>query len=115
MQGQRVALVAVHPQRPGAGPARPAPLDTDAGHDRLELRAVVDVPAGEREHKGTAAAVAGQVDLRTQPAAGPAECLTGPGPPIRAPAACWWARTIVESTQTIDQSTSPIASECCWT
>ncbi|MFJ5631929.1 LPXTG cell wall anchor domain-containing protein [Streptomyces goshikiensis] len=43
------------------------------------------------------------------------ECLAGPGPPFRAPAACWWARTIVESTQTTDQSTSPIASECCWT
>ena len=30
-------------------------------------------------------------------------------PPFRAPAACWWARTMVESTAT-SQSTSPAAS-----
>lgn len=79
----RVALVAGHPVGPGAGPAGPGPLDGDAGHDRLELRAVVDVPARDREGKRPALPVAGEVDLRAQPAAGPAECLTFPEPRYR--------------------------------
>lgn len=111
----RVALVAGHPVGPDAGPAGAVPLDGDAGHDRLELRAVVDVPARDREGERPALPVTGEGDLRAQPTAGPAERLAGPGSPFRAPAACWWARTTVESTHTIDQSTSPTASECCWT
>jgi hypothetical protein len=35
--------------------------------------------------------------------------------PLRAPAACWWARTSVESAQAADRSTPPTASECCCT
>ena len=47
---------------------------------------------------------------RAQP---PFEARAGGGS-VRAPAACWWARTIVESTET-SQSMSPAASASAWT
>ena len=59
---------------------------------------------GLDEGERPAAAVAGQVDLRGRPSAGAADGvvgqLPGRGPFLRAPAACWWARTIMESTET---------------
>lgn len=56
-------------------------------------------------------AVCGQVDLRAQPTAGASERVIGwliaTGCPfLSAPAACWWARTTVESTDTVQPMSS---------
>lgn len=61
---------------------RRAARRTDVGHDWLEPRAVVHVPAGDREREGASPAVAGEVDSGAQSAAGASECFTGPGPPL---------------------------------
>jgi len=69
----------------------------------------------------------GQVQLGRQPTPGTPEPMVGgfgvdsarffalPIPPLRAPAACWWARTTVVSTLT-SQVISPRASAwaCSW-
>lgn len=107
-----VALVAEDMDRPG-----PRSSGADAGHPhRLhhgrELGAVIGVPTGENESKGAAGPVAGQVSLAGQSASGPAERRVAV-PPSRAPGACWWARTTVESTDT-SQSTSLAASARAW-
>jgi hypothetical protein len=73
---------------------------------------------GDQYPQRPTTAVAGQMQLGGQPAAAAPECLVtvgigayvAAGSPFRAPAACWWARTIVASTTT-SQSTSPTASE----
>jgi hypothetical protein len=55
----------------------------------------------EMESQGPATGIGREVDLRGQPAAGSADgmvaWLPGKRPFLPAPAACWWARTIVES------------------
>ena len=75
-------------------------------------------PGVRNDPHGQAAPVHREVDLGAQPAAGPADRLArdreGPGggttaPFFRAPAACWCARTTVESTL-ITHSTFPTAS-----
>lgn len=62
--------------------------------------AVVSLARCHEDGQGTPAAVAGEVDLGGQSAAGPSDGMVvgfaGRGPFLRPPAACWWARTIVE-------------------
>lgn len=95
--------------------SNPWPSRSEAGHPYgvrhgSEPGGVVGVPAGEGER--TFQGVAGQVDLAGQAAPG----ASGRGaaePHFRAPAACWWARTTVESTDT-SQSMSPAASAFAW-
>jgi len=62
----------------------------------------------EKTHR-IAEAVGAGVDLGAQAAAGAAQAL-GMRPPFsrRAPAACWWARTMVESTISHSMSASPL-------
>lgn len=62
--------------------------------------------AGEREDDRIAFAISAQMDFRAEPAAAAAE---GAGSPLFPPAACWWARTTVLSTQCISQSNNPRA------
>src|SRR5215218_432418 len=107
--------------------ARPAPA-AGTGHrdrvqNRLELGRVVPLTRGEHHAKRPAAAVAAQVELGGQPTPGAAERLglVTDLPPLvsaragrlRAPAACWWARTLLESTLTT-HSNSPTASDLVW-
>jgi hypothetical protein len=77
--------------------------------------------SGDQHGQRTAAAIGGQLDLGGEPTPaasqglvdlGSRPQLVGPSP-VRAPAACWWARTMVASTTT-SQSTSPTASERVW-
>ncbi len=105
-----VALVAQDVGGPHAGPSW-----ADAGypyrlHHCGELGAVVGVAARDGEGERAAEGVAGEMDFAGQAASGASEC---PAPPFRAPDACWWARTIVESTE-ISQSMSPAASAFAW-
>jgi hypothetical protein len=63
------------------------------------------------QSQGSRVTVSGQVGLGAQPAAGASECVVGRlvspfGPFLRAPAACWWARTTVESTETVQPMSS---------
>ena len=107
-----VALVAQDVGGPHAGPSR-----TNAGHPDLlhhggELGAVVGVPTRDREGERAAKGVAGQVDFAGQATSGASEAGAAE-PPFRAPAACWWARTTVESSDT-SQSMSPAASARAW-
>lgn len=109
------AVPLVGNQMVGPGPRTPGP---DSGHaDRtqhlLQACAVVGVAARQDEPERAAESVAGQVDFRAQSATGSAEgVITRFVPvdcPLLPPAACWWARTMVESTDT-SQSMSPAAS-----
>lgn len=76
--------------------------------------------------QGQASAVDDEVDLGGQPPSGSPEGLARLraartlrfvplcGPFLLTPAACWWARLTVESTETV-HSTRPIASSRIWT
>ncbi len=76
---------------------------------------VTGLPGGEHEGQWSALGIGGQVDLCAQSAAGPADGVVCRfarwGPFLRAPAACWCARTTVESTETA-QLRSSSASAC---
>jgi hypothetical protein len=81
----------------------------------------VPLAGGHQHGQRPTAAITSQVELGRQPASATTQCLAGlgsgrsvgAGSPFRAPAACWWARTMVASTTT-SQSTSPTASERVW-
>ncbi len=103
-----VALVAQHVSRPHPGPPRPGAGHPDRFHHGGELRAVVGVPARESEGERTPESVTGQVNLAGQATPRASEAWAAASP-FRAPAACWWARTAVESTDT-SHSASPAAS-----
>ena len=107
--------------------ARPTP-PTRSWHsngvkDRFQLGAVVPLAGGEDHAQWSAAPVTAEVDLGGQPAPGPAERLglvtveplltSARASRLRAPAACWWARTLVESTL-MTHSSSPTASDLVW-
>ena len=74
---------------------------------------------GQDHRHRQAASVDGEVDLAGQSAAGPSEGFAvdgelfdpsgGAAPFFRAPAECWWARTLLESTLTV-HSTLPTES-----
>ena len=76
------------------------------------LRRIAHLAGGDVEaHRATQAADR-QVDLGAQAAAGTANGLIF-RPPFLAPAACWWARTIVESMIRYSKSgSSDIAARC---
>lgn len=110
----RVGAVGQHGHRPGPWPARSASRHTDAGHHRLESGCVTGLACSDGEGQRPGTAVRGQVDLGTQAAAGASKGVIGGlidagRPLLRAPEACWWARTTVESTDTV-QSMSSSAS-----
>ncbi len=72
---------------------------------------VTGLACGDGEGERSCTAVCGQVDLRAQAAAGASECVVGgliaaDRPLLRAPAACWWAGTTVESTDTVRSMSS---------
>lgn len=105
-----VGLVGAHPRGPGAWPARPQSWHPDAPQDDLELRGVAALPGSDHDGHGLLALLDGQVQLGGQAAArAPKAVVARLGgdaagrlllqvPLFRAPAACWWARTMVEST-----------------
>ena len=98
-----------------AGPPTAAgPWHTDAVQNRLQLGGFMALARGDHDAQHSAASLGGQVDLGGQPTAGASERLVwfSGRPPLRrlAPAACWWARTIVASMLTC-QSSSPTASD----
>jgi len=104
----------------GADPARHW-LHPDTIHHRLEQRAVTTLPGGDQDRQRLLQLLAGQVRLGGQAAPGAAQGVIGrlgfhPArrlslriPLFLAPAACWCALAIVESTLT-SQLISPAAS-----
>lgn len=95
-----------------AGPV-PRPSRAEAGHPYRvrhgrEPGAVVDVPASDSESERTPHGIARQVNFAGQSTSEASECGAAE-PSFRAPAACWRARTTVESTDT-SQSMSPATS-----
>lgn len=103
-----VALVTQDVIGPGTGPSRPGPGHPDRVHHGGEPCAVVGVASRDDESERPDPAVAGQVHLAGRTTSGPAEGRVAE-PSFRAPAACWWARTMVEWTDT-SHSMSPAAS-----
>lgn len=120
-----VGLVGDHVLGAGARPADPTGGHPDRRQQPGKLRIVAGLPGREQHGQRPPAALHGEVELATQPSAGPAEGLSGnrldprrralaaDGRPLfRAPAACWWARTTVESTATIHSTGCPSGWTC---
>jgi hypothetical protein len=92
----RIALVGDQHVRPLPRQARTAVVHPDRIQDRQQLRVVTGLARCQPDRQRPATAIDRQMDLRTQPAAGPADRLTirrrgrkTPSPPFfRAPAAC---------------------------
>src|SRR5258705_8907964 len=88
------------------------------GHDDLvslpassRLRCIALLTCGQREPHRTSQASNGHMNLGAQATARAADRLIL-RPPFLAPAACWWARTMVESTIRYSKSgSSDIASK----
>ncbi len=72
------------------------PVGREAGDQAVGLSYVVALACGEEEADRQAEPAHGRVDLAGQAASGTADRLILSRP--FAPAACWWARTMVEST-----------------
>src|ERR671924_32553 len=116
-------LVVQHPVGPGTGTAAlgTKPRHPDAAQHRRELRAVTGLPGGQHDRQGALALLDRQVQLAAQSAPRAPKGVVGrldvdsarffalPLPPLRAPAACWWARMTVVSMLT-SQVISPRAS-----
>jgi hypothetical protein len=74
----------------------PARIDVVKRHQRLEALRLVNLTAGQFEGERIAFSIRAEVDFGREAAARAAERLLLLIPPF-APAACWGARTIVES------------------
>ncbi|BDM74787.1 hypothetical protein HEK616_82740 (plasmid) [Streptomyces nigrescens] len=87
-----VRLVRQDHVRPGPRPSAAAG-NAQAGHHVRESGCVTSLSGGENEREGPAAGICDEMNLRAQPAAGPAYGMVGRfsgwGPFLRAPAACW--------------------------
>ena len=71
-------------------------LRIDAVDQRLRASHIVGLPGREHQLDGVAKGIDERVDFGRQSAARAADGLVEP-PFLRAPALCWWARTIVAS------------------
>jgi len=97
--------------RPGARPSGAGAGHADTAQDDLELRGVAPLSGRNHQRHRLLGLLDCQVDLSGQSAAGASESVVvglGEGaagrldlqiPLLRAPAACWCARAIVESTE----------------
>ena len=88
-------------------------MTTSAGKpsSKAALRCVALLTCGQRESHGTSQTSNGHMNLGAQATARAADRLIF-RPPFLAPAACWWARTMVESTIRYSKSgSSDIASK----
>lgn len=108
---------------PGAWMSAARPGNTDAVYDLGERRGVAALSGGNDSGQDLEGSVDREMDLCGQAATRPADRVVGRlglqparsrpartgSPFLRAPAACWWARQTVESTDT-SHSTCPVAS-----
>lgn len=90
----RVGAIRKHDRRAGSWPTESSSRDPDSGHDRLEGRRITGLACSDVDRQRPRPAVAGQVDLRAQAAAGASERVVlrlGPAgrPLFLAPAECW--------------------------
>ena len=102
-----VGLVSDQHVRPLTRPSGAAFMDPDLVQQGHQLRIVAGLIWSQQHRQRPTAAVDRKVDLRGQAAPGAAQRFTmrrwygdtaGRSPFLRAPAACWWARTTLEST-----------------
>ena len=110
----RVGPVGEYVLRPGPRASAADSRDADTFHDLLEGRRVTPLTGCDDRREDVEGGVDGEVDLGDQTAARAPEAVvvrfgrqavrTRPArivsPFLRAPAACWWARHTVESTET---------------
>jgi hypothetical protein len=109
-----VALVPNDAVRAALGTAWPPPLDGTALQELLEDHRLMALPRCEDDSQQLAAPFGAQVDCGTETAPAPAEGF-GLWVPFFAPAACWWARSIVPSLEGMSQFSWPAASACACT
>src|SRR5512144_663226 len=109
-RGAGVALVANHAVGADAGTTPPRAFDGPALQQRWRLRCLVALPGGQHVGHRLAASLGTEVDFGREATAGATEGLIAT--PFCAPAACWWARTVVLSRKCRAQSTSPAAWAC---
>jgi hypothetical protein len=88
--------------------------DADAFHDRDELWGVAPLARSDQQGQGAASTLTGQMDLAGQAAPGASESLVGAvlpgrasfpstrGAVLRAPAACWWAGSVIGHSRTAE-------------
>jgi hypothetical protein len=115
-----VGLISDDVVRPAARAADGGAGHSDAFQQRFCTAAVMALTQSEKDDQRSATAVADEVELGDQASSGPAEGVIARFvPPVLPPfrpvaAACWWARTMVESICT-SQSMSLAASAWAWT
>ncbi len=117
--GIRVGPVRVLPAGPAPRSTGPRPTHVDLIEQRKKLGVFTGLAGDDQDRHGQPAAIDSEVDLAGQPAPRASKPFAldrervdppGLGPPsFRAPAACWCARTEVESTEN-SHSTRPTAS-----
>ena len=90
-----VTLVPHHPHGPNTRTTTLRALDSTLFHQMSENDGLVPLPSGDKEEERLTAAFGAQVKLRAEPTSAAPKRLQLP---FFAPAACWWARTILPST-----------------
>ncbi len=110
----RVPFVARDAARPDPWSATPASADGALAQQRLEEGRLVLLPRREDDGQRLALSRGLEVHLGRAAALALAERLGRWRPPL-APAACWWARITLPSTNWTLQSTAPTVSACRWT
>jgi hypothetical protein len=108
LRSPRLTLVAGDPIRPHPGPTAAWALDRAGLQQGRHLAGLVALARSQDGADRLAAPLGAEVDFRRKPATGAAERLIAA--PFLAPAACWWARTVVPSRKCSVQSKVPPAS-----
>jgi hypothetical protein len=96
------------------GATAAGPLDRPACHQGFKSHGLMPLPRRQPQGHEVSPAFGAEVDFGAAPSLAAAERF-GVRAPFFAPAACWWARTIVPSTTWRSQSSWPAAPPCCWT
>ena len=98
-----IGLVAHEALRPVFRPAGAAALHSALGHELGKEDRFMPLARRQQQRQELAGAVGTEVDFGAEATSAPPERL-GLGIPFFAPAACWWARTMVLSTKCTSQS-----------
>jgi len=108
-----IRLVAHEAVWPVLRPASTRTLHTTVGDQLGKDDGFLPLAWRQQYREELAPTVSPEVEFGAEAASAPPERF-GLGSPLLAPAACWWARTIVLSRKCMAQSSRPVASACCF-